>query len=183
VPDTERSDNVSLFDGVYRCHYRVIYAYLLGRVQEPDTAADLLQDTFVRVWRHMDDMCAIPGERQLYWILGIARNLTHDHFRRRLVRGREESIAEYAAANPQDPYAALEARETLRVLDGAIRSLPPSLRVPFTLSVIAGLNSNEIARIVARPAATVRYQIAEARRRIAREARLDTGSQQESAEE
>jgi len=67
-----------------------------------------------------------------------------------------------------DPHLELQTKETQSTVDAAIRALPPALRVPLTLSVMGGLNSKEIAAALERPAGTVRYQIAEARKRIVR---------------
>jgi RNA polymerase sigma-70 factor (ECF subfamily) len=180
VPTTERSDDVFLFDSVYRCHYRVVYAYLFGQIQEEGLATDLLQDTFVRVWGHVDELRRIPAERRLYWILGIARNILYDQYRRRKVRSRVEHSSRFAAEHqPSDPQQELETSETQRLLDAAIRALPDSWRIPLTLSAMGGLNSVEIAQVLSRPAGTVRYQIAEARKRIAREVGLTAGGKQE----
>ena len=182
MPTTDRSENVSLFDGVYRCHYRVVYAYLYGQVQEEAMATDLLQDTFVRVWGHIDDLRGTPADRQLYWILSIARNLVYDQYRRREVRSRVEYSPRFAAeSRSSDPQQELETSETQRLLDAAIRALPDSLRIPLTLSAMGGLNSVEIAQLLSRPPGTVRYQIAEARKRIAREIGLTAGDKQEGS--
>jgi len=175
----QRCDSSSLFDCVYQRHYRVVYAYIFGQVQEADASADVLQDTFVRVWRHVNDLSAIPQDRQLYWILGIARNQTRDYYRRRVVRNRVEqnyNVSLVQAAG--DPHEELQTKETQSAVDAAIRALPPSLRVPLTLSVMGGLNSKEIAGILERPAGTVRYQIAEARKRISRHIGLQDGSEE-----
>ena len=179
----QRCDNTSLFDSVYQRHYRVVYAYIFGQVQEADASADVLQDTFVRVWRHMNDLSAIPQERQLYWVLSIARNQTRDYYRRRLVRNRVEQNYDVTLTPAAgDPHAELQTKETQSAVDAAIRSLPPTLRLPLTLAVMGGLNSKEIAGILERPAGTVRYQIAEARKRIAREIGLTTGDGQNGSE-
>jgi len=82
-----------------------------------------------------------------------------------------------------DPHEELQTKETQSAVDAAIRALPPTLRVPLTLSVMGGLNSKEIAGVLERPAGTVRYQIAEARKRIARHIGLSTGDEQECGEE
>jgi RNA polymerase sigma factor (sigma-70 family) len=67
--------------------------------------------------------------------------------------------------------AALE-RETVHELHGAIQRLPDELRVVLVLHVLDGRNSTEIGALLGRPPGTVRYQLAEARHRLARELRL-----------
>lgn len=178
---SERRDNKSLFDGVYLRHHGVVYAYLFGQVQEADAAADLLQDTFVRVWRHVAQLRTIPIDRQLFWILGIARNQGRDYFRRRQVRIRAEQVV--PVPQMDDPHRVVQSKEAQCLIDAAIKSLPESLRMPLTLSVMAGLNSKEIADILGRPAGTVRYQIGEARKRIMQEIKLAENDGQEGGEQ
>jgi len=175
-------DSNSLFDTVYERHNRVVYAYIFGQVQEADAAADLLQDTYVRVWRHIADLRDIPQDRQLFWILKIARNQTRDYFRRRSVRSRVERNHDAAPLQAGDPHAELQTKEMQSALTAAIRSLPSALRLSLTLSVMGGLNSKEIAEIVGCPAGTVRYRIAEARKRIAQEVGLNQNGEQDSRE-
>jgi len=165
----QRRDSTTLFDSAYQRHHRVVYAYIFGQVQEADASADVLQDTFVRVWRHVSCLRTIQQDRQLYWILSIARNQIRDYYRRKVVRHRVEQNYDVALVPVAgDPHLELQTKETQSTVDAAIRALPPALRVPLTLSVMGGLNSKEIAAALERPAGTVRYQIAEARKRIVR---------------
>ena len=59
-----RDELNALFDALYEKHARRVHAFLLGRTGNDDVAADLLQDTFVRTWRHLDElreMCREAG--------------------------------------------------------------------------------------------------------------------------
>jgi len=70
-------------------------------------------------------------------------------------------------------------RNELEVLDAAIARLPEALRTVLVLQVLGDRTSAEIGELLGRPAGTVRYQLAQARRRLAEELRLMSGEEQE----
>lgn len=168
-----RSDDTALFDELYDGQRRAVYAYLLGQTSDRDAAADLLQETFVRVWTHLDEVRAVAPARRPYWILAVARNLVVDHRRRRAVRGPCEAALTFDVvdAGPNPAKVAAE-RTALDAVDAAIRALPEELRLVLTMSVVGEMKSEEIGRMLGAPAATIRYRLAEARRRIARQVEL-----------
>jgi RNA polymerase sigma-70 factor (ECF subfamily) len=155
-----------LFDTLFAEHRRVLYAYLFGQVGSRESAEDLLQETFVRVWRHIEDAQRVPVERQRFWLLAIARNLALDFRRRGIVRERGET-ALAASPSPATPEQLAVARETFDRLDDAIYCLPDTLRTVLTLHVLGDLTSAEVGQVLGRPPGTVRYQLAEARKRLA----------------
>lgn len=165
------NDDESLFNAAYREHHRPLYAYLFGRTGSREEAEDLLQEVFVRAWRHMETMRRIPVDRRVYWLLALARNLARDHYRRVSSRSRVETeiATEQAAVEVcrGDPTAALADREAAASVDRAIGGLPTAMRTALTLSLVGGLNSVEIGAMLGKSPATIRYQIAEARRRVA----------------
>lgn len=161
------------FDALYSAHRQTLHAYLLGRTGEPELALDLLQEVFVRAWRNMATLEGMPFDRQRGWLLSVARNLLVDHARADATRRRtSDSIAREATlGHSLAPSADVEAlqRERLQQLDAAIRGLPEDLRTVLVLQVVDGRNSTEIGELLDRPPGTVRYQLTQARRILARE--------------
>ncbi len=160
---------ISPFDALYEEHARAVHAYLLGRTGDDERAADLLQETYLHVWRHLDDLRQVPKERQRFWLFGIARNILYDHYRRQATRTRVEAqtsrerLAEY-----RDPAARERVEcDTTLDLEAAISRLPEELRTVLAMSLVGGMSSTEIGEALERPAGTVRYQLAQARSRIA----------------
>jgi RNA polymerase sigma-70 factor (ECF subfamily) len=162
---------VPLFDSLYREHYRPVFAYLLGRTGDREAAADLLQETFLRVWQRIADLCPLPDDQRRYWLFAVARSRVGDYHRRRAVRER------HAAALPDtlpagsadaDPARVVEARETGAAVDRAIAALPDDLRTVLVMHLLTEMTSAQVGQALGKPAGTVRYQLAQARRRIAR---------------
>ena len=159
----ERAGSLPLFNLIYSEHHRALYAYLLGRCGDADAAADLLQDCALRLWRHIEDVRLVPEERRRYWLFAVARNVATDYHRRQGYRARHE------APLPEPEPPSETAHESAADLDAAMLRLPEEQRTLLALRFVAGLTSDEIGQALGKPAGTVRYQIAQARRRLAQE--------------
>jgi len=158
----------ALFDGAFTQFRGAVFAFLYGQVGSRETSADLLQETFVRVWLHIGDLRAMKMTDRPRWVFSIARNLVTDSRRREAARPRTASVDVDRPAPLAGPDQVAIGRETLSRLDQAILELPIDLRTVLTMSVMEELSSGEIGRMLGRPAATIRYQLAEARKQIAK---------------
>lgn len=165
------------FDRLYEEQRRAVHAFLLGRTGDRETARDLLQEVFLRAWRHPDSWRGLPPDRQRAWVFAVARNLVIDVHRGRVSADAARSALERAAATAppgEDPAARAELNERVALLERAIRRLPERLRVVLSLHVVGGLNSSEVAELLGEPPGTVRYHLSQARRELA--AALGAGS-------
>ncbi|HEY7199950.1 MAG TPA: RNA polymerase sigma factor [Candidatus Dormibacteraeota bacterium] len=165
-PDAERS-----FTRLYEEHRPAIHAFLLGRAGDPETARDLLQETFLRVWRSLDAVLDLPAERRRSWIFAVARNLVIDVRRGQAVRSAAQAVlartAAEAAPAGDEPPARAELAERVALLGRAIRDLPEPLRIALSMCTVGGLTSVEAGELLGEPAGTIRYRLSEARRRLA----------------
>ena len=165
LPDSEER---ALFDALYHCHNRVVYAFLFGNLGDTETSSDLLQETFIRVWRHIGEVRRIPEERRRFWLFAIARNLLIDYSRKQVSREkRESSLMQNSLPSSTDPLQAAIESETATRVEEAIRCLPEALREVLSLQAMAGLSSSEIGSMLGRPPGTVRWQLSQARARVA----------------
>jgi RNA polymerase sigma-70 factor, ECF subfamily len=176
-PLVQRSERLQRFDVVYQAHGRALHDYFLGRTADPETAADLLQETCIRLWRSLDTVHAQSAEHRRAWLFTVAHNLVVDHFRSRATAAttrnalaQRKMSGEPRVAPPAEADAA--SRERLRALDAAMQRLPDDLRTVLVLQVLGDRTSVEIGELLGRPPGTVRYQLAVARRRLAEELRL-----------
>ncbi|RMO06505.1 putative RNA polymerase sigma factor [Pseudomonas cichorii] len=107
------------------------------------TAADLVQDLFVRFWRRP----LVQVEELSTYLLRCAGNIAIDHLRSEGVRSRiSESLETAEDEISNDPRAALEANNDLRHVEAALRGLPERTRQIFLLNRIHGRKYTEIAK-------------------------------------
>lgn len=149
------------FDRLFDKHRRPVHAYLLGRSGNPDLAADLLQETFLKVWKRLDSVLVVTPENRRYYILSMAKSVAADSFRRH--RPSEVPLSAVAEVESSGSCTA-----DLSTLDDAIMRLPEELRTILTMHVLGDMTSAEVGLALDRPAGTVRYQLHEARRRLAK---------------
>ncbi|WP_054025687.1 RNA polymerase sigma factor [Bacillus sp. FJAT-28004] len=159
----------ALFQQLYRTHSRQIYSYLLGRTESKETAADLLQDVFMKIWNRKDVVERIPEDQQLYWIFSIAANRVKDYYRKS--QSYKQAVSKmqlHTFPSPNGDLSQLLAgREQFHELESAIRELPEELRSILLMKAVGGMKSGEIGAALGLPAGTVRYKILLARRQLA----------------
>lgn len=162
------------FDVVYSRHQARIYAYLWRIVADDALAADLRQETFIRLWQARAEWQAdgsVTG-----FLIRVARNLAVDANRRYRVRAglREEMILELHGAIPP-PDVDLDRRERADRIQEAIAALPDRPREVFTLKRDVGLSYQEIAELLEISPKTVEVHMGRALR-LLREALADLRS-------
>ncbi|CAN5393507.1 sigma-70 family RNA polymerase sigma factor [soil metagenome] len=165
-----RADDEALYEAIHAEHGRLLHAYLLGRTGDREAAADLSQETFLRAWGNIGTLRRMSAARRKAWLFAVARNLVIDLGRQATVR-RGGPLIETPDECPSVERSA-EGRDTMSCLDRAIRKLPDDLRSVLTLTVMEEMTSEEVGRLLQRPPGTVRYQLAEARRRLMTEVAL-----------
>ncbi|MEV4349848.1 sigma-70 family RNA polymerase sigma factor [Actinoplanes sp. NPDC049596] len=93
-PRTSRDDDGTLMESVHATHARPLLRFLLGLTRnERPAAEDLLQETMLRAWRHID---SLPREEKnaRRWLFTIARRVAIDAARMRQTRPSEVSLVE-----------------------------------------------------------------------------------------
>jgi RNA polymerase sigma-70 factor (ECF subfamily) len=123
---------------------------LTGR---PDVAADLAQETFVRLYQSRNRYR--PASAFPSWLFTIAVNLGRNHAR---WSARHPSVSLDTAADGallaepvdpgQSPDGAAEMAERLRAVHDAFQLLPADLREAMTLFIHEGMSYTQIASIV-----------------------------------
>ncbi|WP_278235563.1 sigma-70 family RNA polymerase sigma factor [Isoptericola sp. AK164] len=148
---------------VWDDHAVRVQAYLL-RHTDPDTAQDLLSETFLVAWRRLED---VPDDA-LPWLLVVARNLRRNALRAQ-VRRREldAELTRLEAAAP----AVDSAPETLTAeRDALLRglaSLTEREREAILLVAWDGLSAAQAADVAECSTAALHVRLHRARRRLA----------------
>src|SRR5262249_33009916 len=147
---------------------QAIHAYLLGRTSDPAAAPDLMQETFLRAWRHLPELRGLTPDRQRAWLFTVARNIVIDTYRSRATRDATDAAVRMSASGTapayEEPAAQAELAEKVSELEAAIAELPEPQRVALTMSAVGGMTSAEIGTALGEPAGTIRYRLSQARR-------------------
>ncbi|MCI0459481.1 MAG: RNA polymerase sigma factor SigZ [Gemmataceae bacterium] len=113
--------------------------FIRRRVADDHLADDLLQETFVRIHRHIGALQ--ETDRLAAWVYQIARNVLQDHYRWR--SRNEVALSDTVAANDgRLSYRCIQAGAWLEEL---VRQLPETYRQAVQLSEIDGLLQREVA--------------------------------------
>lgn len=144
----------------YRGRLMTYAYYALGNRAQ---AEDVLQETFIRAFRHARDFD--PGRRFSSWIYTIAANLCRDEMRRTMRRRAwglrdlpETAVAEAPAAGPS-PRAGAAGREFRERLLSELAALPPEQREVIALRFLESMSYAEIAEAVGCPLGTVQSRL------------------------
>lgn len=145
---------------IYRRFLPVVYRFLLSRVADVPVAEDLTSETFFAVMAGIDEVRAQDELGFATWVLGIARNKLSQHFRH-LKQRREvpmmlaegsDGAEPPASAEADDPLAVITARERWAEVIAALDHLTAEQRTVLLQRGILGRSSEEVARMMGKPA-------------------------------
>jgi RNA polymerase sigma-70 factor (ECF subfamily) len=123
-------------------HHGEIYAYLARMVREPELAADLAQDTFVKAYRAFDSL-EDPNHARA-WLYQIAHRVALDEFRRRKIIRFLPWTGESRGAAPSAEHLALEGRFS-GDMERALAAMPERQRSALLLAELHDLTGLELA--------------------------------------
>lgn len=164
VQAAERGDERA-FEALFRAHHGAIYSLILHFAGDPELAADLTQDTFVKAWeslRKLRDPNAFAG-----WLRTMAMNLVRDHFRgvRPTDPLDEAAPIQSSGENPAEGAARREQAEAVR---RAVLELPQHQRTVVAMHHLEDRPVDEIAQEMGLPKGTVVSRLARGRKALRR---------------
>jgi RNA polymerase sigma-70 factor (ECF subfamily) len=165
VEDARRGSQ-SAFAVLVQRYERRLLRVIRRFVRNEDTAEDLAQETFLRVYQRLDQFD--PSRRFGPWLFRIGVNLTLDHHRRKKRRifgwlfsdGGTEQWPDPAVSDPR-PQIDLH-----QEVQAVIAQIAEKYRVVLVLRDLENFSTSEIAAILNRREATIRWRLAEARLRF-----------------
>jgi len=140
--------------------YRTILVGLLMRIlNNREEAEDVLQETFLQVWRKAADFDESRG-RPFTWLVTVARSRGIDRLRTLASR---ERVAEAGAREVSEEVsdAATDAfkSEQRGLVSDALAKLPDEQKRPIMLAYFDGLTQSEIATRLGSPLGTVKTRM------------------------
>jgi len=134
----------------------------LGKVMlgDPSRAEDLVQDTFVKVWRASTSYEPARGSLDT-WVLLIARSLAIDTIRRRVLEARVTAQQDRfeEATSGSEPERVAETLDLAARARHAMQRLSPEQRAALELAYFGGKTSTEVAELEGIPVGTAKTRI------------------------
>jgi len=156
-----RAGDERAFAQLYRRHARYLAGVVYRMMGDELELDDVVQDTFVALRDQLHELREPEHVRP--WIVRVAVRLSRKRLERRRRRSR------LLAWQPPPPVASDPAIDhELRALFQALATLPPELRIAWTLNKMEGETLPRVAELCETSLATVKRRIAEAERRLAR---------------
>ncbi|MBC3375217.1 sigma-70 family RNA polymerase sigma factor [Pseudomonas sp. SWRI92] len=142
---------------LYIAHHNWLNGWLRRRLGCPESAADLAQDTFIRVMAARDPQ---PILEPRAFLTTIAKRVLFNHYRRQdLERAYLDALAQLPGqVAPSEEERAI-ILQTLLELDQLLDGLPHAVKRAFLLAQVDGLTYNEIARELGISLATVKRHL------------------------
>jgi RNA polymerase sigma-70 factor (ECF subfamily) len=142
-------------------HAGPVLAFLLHATGDRAAAEDLVQETFLRLFRNAAAWRPELGLRP--WLFTIARNLALGLRRHRAIEARPLPARPSA---PHPPPALVEERELRRKAEEAVQAIDEPFRTTLVLCVLQGLSYEEAAAVCGVPPKTISSRLARARARF-----------------
>lgn len=156
------------FAEIVRRYQRPIAAYVYRMVGDYESALDLTQDVFIKVY---NSLARYSSEYKFStWIYKIAHNASIDHLRR--VSTREQSLVAESDGETYDlplqsgkltPEQESERRERREEIDTIIKNLPSAYKELILLRHSYDMSYDEIADVTGLPLGTVKNRLFRAR--------------------
>jgi RNA polymerase sigma factor (sigma-70 family) len=152
-------DRSALVNRLFREHNRSLMSFLVTRLRSVHEAHDVAQEAYVRMLQ-LDRPGAVSLLRS--YLFRTAANLAVDRLRRRAVRERESVELFEELAHDEPVERAVLARQEVDIIRKALSRLPAKTRQAFTLHVVEGLPTPEVARRMGLKERMVRLHVARA---------------------
>lgn len=148
------------FRKLYDRHAATLLGLALKILGNRADAEDVLQDTFIQVWKNAATFDEGRGTT-FGWLIMLTRSRAIDRLRARQSRARatEAAAQEEPDWSPQQPAQLAVASELHGIVRGALDALPKEQRSLIELAYFGGLTQTEIAQRVGQPLGTIKTRI------------------------
>jgi RNA polymerase sigma-70 factor, ECF subfamily len=157
------------FAQIVQRHQSRVFAILHRYERDIQKVEDLAQETFVKVWRALEQYDGrAPFE---HWLSKVATHVALDHLRKEKRRQNEIGLPELGEdaldwLRSDDEKNELDARAAAEILALAMRELSPADRIVITMQEIDGRSMKEICAVTGSSSVAVRVRALRARAKL-----------------
>ena len=149
------------FDYLYKNYSGVLYGVIRKVVFDEQTAQDVLQDVFVKIWNNIAQFS--PEKGRIYtWMINIARNAAIDK-----LRSKGEIMKSKIHTGEDVVYNIEQGMKTEQLTDAIglremVAGLKPEYQTIVNLAYFKGFTLDEIAKTLDMPLGTVKTRMRQA---------------------
>lgn len=153
------------FNYLYKHYAGVLYGVINKVVYDEQTAQDVLQDAFVKIWNNIDQYDSKKG-RIYTWMINIARNAAIDKLRSRgeIMKGKIRT-GDDIVSNIERGLKTEQATDTIG-LRKMVAALKPEYETIVSLAYFKGYTLEEISKTLSIPLGTVKTRMRHAMQQL-----------------
>lgn len=143
---------------LFERYKKPLFGFFYGINRDADLSEDLVQNVFVRILRYRT---VFRGDGEFRtWMFHIARNVSHDHYRKKRVDARD-SIEKWKDEIPggEDRFTEAQKEDEMKMLSLALEKLPEEKREVLLLSKYQEKKYKEIAELLGCSESAVKVKV------------------------
>lgn len=153
--------NQQAFGILYHSYKNKVYGYALKILQSETLAQEIVQETFIKLWLKRESLDSIENFGAFLRV--IVRNDTLNALKKIALQQKNyQQIHQTSTEADSATENAIQYRETKRLLDLAIESLPKQQKLVYNLCHVEGLKQKEVAEQLKISPLTVKVHLREA---------------------
>ena len=138
----DRDEAAAFVETLFAKHEREIFAYLLRMMRDPEVAADMTQDAFIKAYKNYDTLEKPENARA--WLYQIAHRVALDEIRRRKIIRFFPWTGESRGAAPSAEHLVMDANLS-GDMQRALARIPERQRAALLLAEVHDLTGVELA--------------------------------------
>ena len=169
VIESAKQGRPEAFEELIRLTHRDVYSLALRMTGNPDDAAEVAQETYIRLLRAIR---SFRGESKFStWLYRVTSSVAITSLRKRARRRGEvpleqEDWQDWQASPSGDPVAELDRRQLAERLDSALASLPPGYRAVVVMRDVYGLSLEDVGNELGISEGAAKVRLHRARQRL-----------------
>ncbi len=177
-----RTGETALYDTLMRRHHQRLYRVARVMLRNPEEAADVVQEAYVRAYTYLDQFAG--AAKFSTWLTKIAVHEALARLRKRSrmagavpARGTEKAggMESLESSIPNPEVQAFE-KQTLELLEAAVDAMPDNLRSVFVMREMEEMSTAETAECLGLSEAAVKIRLHRARKLLRRDLYLRVGA-------
>lgn len=122
-----------------------VYSFALKLTRSKNTAEEIVQEVFLRIWLHRESMAQIENLQS--YLFTITRNFVFNYLKHKAIEEKAKSILlQQSTQIHEETEDGIVYRDYQRLLTRAINHLPPQQKLVYSLCHQEGLQYEEVAQ-------------------------------------